>query len=251
VAAPLDVPGCTLWLDAQQETYADGALVTTWTDRSGAGNHAVVDGSKYPIFDVDGMNDLPALRFDVAGDDGKALLLPGGIFDVGSGTTFLVAKFRSFVGPNGARMALAAGDISGRDIRRRWYFYVDQQMRLAAGPTGYSRDPQYIELFEPTTETRVWALRSNGTDTFSRMKCGRSLDSGTEAERDTVPSYTGASSTAGLIGRFYGETQWHDGWIGELVHFSRPLSEGETAALFEHLAVKWRATCGGWKVGRL
>jgi hypothetical protein len=53
-----------LWLDASQLGLADGALVGTWADASGAGNNATqASADKHPSFVTSGIGGLPTVRF--------------------------------------------------------------------------------------------------------------------------------------------------------------------------------------------
>ncbi len=52
------------WLDANQETHAEGAGVALWTDRSGAGNNFTGDGGGLPLMQRTAFNGRPAIYID-------------------------------------------------------------------------------------------------------------------------------------------------------------------------------------------
>lgn len=55
--------GMSIWLDAAQESYSNGANVTQWSDRSGNGRHATA-ASNYPTFATNANGTKPALLFN-------------------------------------------------------------------------------------------------------------------------------------------------------------------------------------------
>ena len=58
-----------LWLDAFQRGGTDGAIMSTWPDESGNGNHAVASStSRRPIYRASGVNGMPAIDFDGVDD---------------------------------------------------------------------------------------------------------------------------------------------------------------------------------------
>lgn len=65
--SPID--SLSLWLDASTLDLEDGALVSSWTDKSGNGNHAAQNnnGNK-PIFKTNILNGKPVVRFDGTDD---------------------------------------------------------------------------------------------------------------------------------------------------------------------------------------
>jgi hypothetical protein len=82
---PTQVAGCVLWLRADIGVAKDGSnRVSTWSDQSGAGNHATQTGANAtkPLYStVQGPNGLPTITFDGIGQfllcDGLATALSG------------------------------------------------------------------------------------------------------------------------------------------------------------------------------
>jgi hypothetical protein len=62
VTIPTDITGLKLWLKADSLALSDGAAVTSWTDSSGLGNHAVTGDA--PTFKTNIVNGLPIVRFN-------------------------------------------------------------------------------------------------------------------------------------------------------------------------------------------
>lgn len=64
--SPADIPDLKLWLDASTLVLSDGDPVSSWTDLSGNGNHAVqANALKQPTFKTGGGLD-PTVRFDAS-----------------------------------------------------------------------------------------------------------------------------------------------------------------------------------------
>ncbi len=57
-----------IWCDATQESYADGAVVPTFTNRGSSGSHFTATGTAQPTFIANGINGRPALQGDGVDD---------------------------------------------------------------------------------------------------------------------------------------------------------------------------------------
>lgn len=66
------VAGPDIWLDANQEAFADGDAVAQFTDRSGNGNHFTSSGTARPTFKTNRINGRPSVLADGV-DDGMIL----------------------------------------------------------------------------------------------------------------------------------------------------------------------------------
>lgn len=82
IADPRDIPGLVCWYSAEAETaYANGASMTGWTDLSGNGNHATVQGTLAPQWEsASGPGGGPAVR--LRGSDGATSDATRGYFKV-------------------------------------------------------------------------------------------------------------------------------------------------------------------------
>jgi len=70
------VAGPLIWLDANQETYANNDPVGQFTDWSGNGNHFVSSGTERPTFKTNRINGRPAVQADGV-DDGMIKIALG------------------------------------------------------------------------------------------------------------------------------------------------------------------------------
>ncbi len=77
-AAPDEVPGLVLWLNAEAESFGNNDSVSAWADLSGKGNHAFAPGNE-PIFRTNRINGLPAVTFSRT--ENRYLALPTGDFN--------------------------------------------------------------------------------------------------------------------------------------------------------------------------
>lgn len=83
------IAGLKLWLKADTLVLTDGTAVSSWTDSSINGNHAVqATGTKQPLFKISVWNNMPAIRFDGSNDNMYAPVTVG----QGAHTIFFVAK---------------------------------------------------------------------------------------------------------------------------------------------------------------
>jgi hypothetical protein len=137
-----DVAGLVVWLDASSITgLADGDPITTWTDRSGKGNHATASGTARPLYKTNIQNGRSIARFDGLNDTMTVAGLGTDEFSgVTQGTLFAVFNPRletptgvgqyGIVDFNGASDGFwrFAGDGNG-------YFAVFRAARLFAQPT--------------------------------------------------------------------------------------------------------------------
>ena len=86
------VAGPLIWLDANQETFADNDPVGQFTDWSGNGNHFTASGTARPTFKTNRINGRPTVQADGV-DDGMLLASLGAstawsVFFVGSLVTY-------------------------------------------------------------------------------------------------------------------------------------------------------------------
>lgn len=248
ITDPLDLADCILWLDASQETYADLDPVPIWTDRSGAGNHAVQGTvSRQPTF----RTARPCVEFGhiTLGAPNDSLILPG-IFNIGAGSTFMVGRDLTHGG-----VILSAGDLSGPSDRRfRWYFISEPTTLLnASGPNTYTASAAWGTSFATDYKARAWGFGSNGATVKVERRCSVNNDSGTDTFTGSVPGYTGTAATPATLGRINGvDTQhWH-GLLAEVVHYNRFVTSTEWDDVMDYLEAKWSVGCeSSWTVGSI
>jgi hypothetical protein len=241
VTDPVGISGCTVWLDADQEAYADDAKVPQWSDRSGNGNHATqATSALQPWFIENYRNGRPALDFR----GGQRMNLPGGLFNVGGGTTLVAGRHRG--GLTGIAYMLSSGEASGSNVRYRWYLAANAdtsgtQFAMGPGP-GFSADSPVVFGFGLRSEFLIYGGRADGTTATGYMNC--------EAPESAPAAYTGAAAGQAFIGRFFNQDeQYLQGELGELVHYNRALSDAEVLQVLDYLEDKWDVRCHGWVVG--
>lgn len=97
------VSGPLIWLDANQESFADGDPVGQFTDRSGNGNHFTSSGTARPTFKTNRINSRPAVQADGV-DDGMLL---SSLVSCSAWSFFMVGKL---VSDTGAKNVVAIDD---------------------------------------------------------------------------------------------------------------------------------------------
>jgi hypothetical protein len=90
------VAGPLIWLDANQETFANNDPVGQFTDWSGNGNHFTASGTARPTFKTNRINSRPAVQADGV-DDG---LLLASLAAQTAWSLFLVGRMVSAIGAN-------------------------------------------------------------------------------------------------------------------------------------------------------
>ena len=242
ITDPLDLSGCVLWLDGSQESYANGAAVPTWTDRSGNGNHATqATAANRPTYDAV----TQGIKFDGVND---FLVLPVGLFDIGAGSTYIAGFYSELASQ---RYMLAATDTtSPGGESRRWYFSAINatEMQFTIGSETPAPDPSWwLRFNNDDPRRRVWGLRSDGMTGYGSMSCYEDRSQAFPA--GTLP-WTGAASRAPHLGQSTGGGGWMDGQEFEVVHYNRKLTDTENADVMQYLKEKWRVACGvAWVIG--
>ncbi len=230
-----------LHLDAQAASFSHGAAVSTWTDQSGAGNHATQSTSSYrPTFATGAINGHPAINFDRSAN--QYMNLPGGLFDLASGTSFAV--FTPTAGPPGggkSSYVLAGWAPPGASPTNRWYICCDQ-----FGNVSVRAESAYLGFPGTVGVPQVVVIRSDGHAQMTQRRCPED-----SATLTASVSGTGANCFVGALSSAW-ET-WA-GYIGEIVHYNATLSDAAVATEMNGLADKWDIVCNrrtGWAVGRL
>lgn len=253
MAVPTDIADLTLWLDATQEGFANGAAVATWTDRSGAGNHATQPTATYrPEFEVGGsaINGLSSVRFRAA--DLEHLILPDSMFDTGGGSSFLVGEIITTPNPSSLFLAGQERRADG-DGRQRWYIGNTDtpSVLIAAGGNGFSSNaPVSFTFSHPAGEAFLAVLQSNGSTVDGTRRCPTETESASASI-----SGAGIHCSIGVVNHTRvgidqpSSLSFMDGRIGEIVHYDRRITSNETGSVIGYLAAKWSIVCGGWQVG--
>jgi PKD repeat protein len=194
---PASLPGLVLWLQADAlNGLADGAPVTTWPDRSGAGNHAsqgVV--AKRPVFRAGVVNGLPAVQFDAA-DDGMATPADAGI------PLTIVVVYSSRAAASGHALNGGFSFFMGPYVGR----YRNYTGQYATGPG--------------VTAGRWLAQTLRQSAGLAQLFVDGVFAASTTRTADPVALKLAREGSYGAI---------LDGWIAEVIVYDRALSDGELA----------------------
>lgn len=233
------VSGLYLHLDATKQVYSDagstaatdGGAVHQWNDLI-YGNHAIqATGTNQPLYRTSGINSIASIDFD-----GTDNIMATGNTTWGVFTAFLVIKMAGTAGMLLERGSGAEGD----------YLYgtTGNTVQVARGATTSAKN--YSANWAVDDTTQVIARRFTGTHTSNRMwingtevtLTGGSGDPGTGTYTNTLQ--IGARNTSSLPS---------NGYIGELIVYTRELSDAELTDVNDYLIAKWIPATAG--TGRL
>ena len=206
---PSSLPGLVLWLQADAIVgLADGDPVTSWTDRSGAGNHASQPvAGKRPTYRTGVANGLPALFFD-GSDDGMSTAT-----DLGIQATVVVV-YASRAGATGKALnggfSLFMGPYVGR--------YRNYTGQYATGPK--------------VAAGRWLAQTLRQSVAGAELFVDGVLEASTGRTADPAALHLGREGSYGSI---------LDGWIAEVIVYDRPLGDDELAQLHAWVTGRYSA----------
>jgi hypothetical protein len=215
--------GLVLWLDAQQLSLAEGAALTTWTDASGAGHHAVQsNAAQRPTWRGSAVNGRPAIRFDGIDDhlDIGATLVPG----AAARTVLFVA--RTNVVGNKSVIDLGHGGTPGS----AFMITPEYAVRVGGGNRvfrpGASSAPELGVILQGGGTTADLSAWVNGQPLTVASTGARAINT---AGDGTVGGYSAAP------------TGFHcfDGDIAEILVYNRALSASERLSVAQYLAGKY------------
>jgi hypothetical protein len=222
-AAPPVTAGLQLWFDAGQETYADGAPVTRWSDRSGfARDLTAADGGAAPTFRRNAVASRPALEFD-----GSQSLLKtyGSTFTIAQPDTFfIVYRDLSSAGSSSTYVFDSTNSsvrqLLGRGGVQNVEMYAD--VPLASGALTFPF-PGY-ELWSGTFAAGASALYRNG----SLVAQGRA------GSASLAGLAVGALSTSGPYGYAYGHLL-----VAEILWYAGSLSAQDRQSVTDWLKARY------------
>jgi|GEM_PF-1637555 hypothetical protein len=195
--------------------YADGDSVSSWEDAVGGLTATQSDSGSMPIFDADGINANPALRFD------GGHWLEVGLYDqmLSQPYTIVVVAQYDSVGERN-HYAFYGADTDERallDLNRTGA----EEFMFWAGTSG--------GLTQPNDEnTHVFTCVADGAASVFRVDDTEVTgDAGTQGQKGLT---IGADSSGG---------RGMSGWIGELLVYDRSLSQSERDDLAAYLSKKW------------
>lgn len=214
-----------LWLDASQLTgLNDGDPVSTWTDYSGNGFHAVQSGSNRPLYKTGIVNSKPVIRFVSASTNymtiPRPLLLDGPTL---SGTIFIVSKQ---ITSSGTGMLCLRNGTDG------WVFRYNSATQTTYFHTGQSgtQTQTVVDQFN------IHQVRRNGLNVEMGVN-------GTLAASGAMAGYTASAAPANYIGVVQSNlTAPLNGDIAEIIIFGRKLSDTEQLQVCGYLGAKYNIT---------
>jgi hypothetical protein len=233
---PRSIGGCQLWLDAADSnatgTSTNGAIITTWKDKSINGLTGTSSGS--PTLVTLSQNGLPCVSFTAASSQyfnfgtGIPLLSSGiTVFAVGK-TTFgasgqtIVAKSRAN-GYNG-RWALL---YESPNLEFLIDVTIGGNVVAASSATKYSG---VFSLFEGAWSSPTTFLYVNGNQTALANNAGTPLSTTDVLLVGAYPSSTGTVPPYGF---------YYNGTIGEIIVYNCILTSSQRQSVEGYLAWKW------------
>ena len=211
---PASIAGLVGWFDAAQLTgYADGAAISSWTDLSGNGNHAVqATGALQPFYKAVAVNGLPAVR------NGQ-----GGIIN------YLVSPL-SVSQPNS--IAIMAQQTSSAGEQRIIDTGSASRQLLDYNHSG----PEFIMLAgsvqgggTPSVALHQMTAVFNGASSVLRVDGSAITLGGSPGSNGLTSPGIGGSSMA----------SWFVGYICEVAFYSAALTGPQIASLESYLVGKW------------
>lgn len=217
---PLDVSGCSLWLDADDNRTLtlSGSNVTQWNDKSGSGHTATASGSASPTYSS-------SSRYLLFNGTSNAFTLSTGALPSGNSaySIFIVAYTNNAANPQwilsggneSSNAALGVFFFTTNAVWHSWWFN-----EYAVNNSITNGVPSIINVNYTTTRTTI----TNG---------------GTPTTNNPVTPRNNSTSN-NFIGRLPNTVaQFLNGGIGEIVIFSREISTGERQQVELYLAEKW------------
>jgi hypothetical protein len=220
--APPVTAGLQLWFDAGQETYADGAAVTRWSDRSGfARDLTAADSGSTATFRAGAVNGRPALEFDGAH---SLLKTYGSTFTIAQPDTFFIV-YRD-LDPAGSPSAFvfdstnsSVRQLLGRGTGENVEMYADIALNAAA-------------TF-PFAGFDLWSgAFAGGTSTLYRN--GALAAQGRAGSASLAGFSVGALSTSGPYGYAYGHTL-----VAEILWYAGTITTAQRQSVTDWLAQRY------------
>lgn len=243
VSNPNQIPSLNLWYDASAATATNfnpvptnGGVVTAWVDRLGNGRDAnQANVNKKPIWRANQQNGLGTIQFDGTNDDftlnpiAWALSLPGQ-------TTYVVFKLAATTD----QMHLQSTNTNGFAFFNNGGFWAAETAGglatsdAAVTTTGY----HYIGQILDGTQTDANVTVQNNLRLRVRLDgVQRSLTFSTNVGTAT----SGAANTLYVAADDAG-SNYLNGYIGEILIWTRTLSTSEIAQVESYLSSKWAIT---------
>ena len=226
---PTQVSGCVLWLDGADPAGngvipANGASITTWTDKSGLGNNAT--GGVSPTFNTSGINSKGTISFNGT----NSYLNSADLFSNRSFSIFIIIRRQASIS---SQTGILAGTQFNTNMNLHFVFRSSTNLALGF----YSNDLDYVSFTNytgnPATEPAylIQATYISGTRIL--------YVNGNQVASDT--NTTNLSSQVGaLIGQYNGT--YYNGFIGEICILNGAPNSTSRQQIEAYLAQKWGLT---------
>lgn len=236
--SPKSSAGCALWYDGNDPAGtglqpSNGATVSTWSDKSGNGNHGTSGTATFQIDSLGGY-------INFTGSQTYTITNPNIVVNQYF-TIFVVEQLQNFSSANNGQYTFVAGTGSS----------ANQNLHLRYGGTGTGGDADgssarfgffYNDLNCSTNisafttnaaqPTRIWTASFVAN---SRILYLFSVSTGSDTNNSQVSSWTGA--VVGAMTAYGG--QYYNGKMRELMIFSGTIGTTQRQTIESYLAQKW------------
>jgi hypothetical protein len=228
---PLDISGCSLWLDGADRTTMtlSGTGVSSWRDKSP--NAFTASGSNLPGYSATALDGRPGITFNGSTqyfDLGNVLNLTSNqLF------AFVVCKFNSTA--NGAVLGKSlAGGAVGRYslLRESGVLFPLIQTSTTVNSSGFSDSSTAVRLLNVAWNRSTLQLYENGTSRYSTALADATSFS--NAYNFLIGAYQSGSGGLPPFAGFY-----LNGVISEVVLFLGTLTSADRQRVEAYLAQKW------------
>lgn len=216
---PRRITGLALWLDAADTSYS--ASTGTWADKSGNGrNFSQATANNRPIVSAVTQNGRSVLEFDGTNDQ---LIHNSNFLQVSNCTLF--AAFRRLGGVFGGVISSASG------ADRSPAILIDSSQGTVRGHANFSQaGAGVVNSFNITSGTVDAGASTIWVD-------------GTQRDTDAASNTVDTTSTTTAIGTYrQSAANYLNGYIGEIVVYTRVLSAAERRTVEAYLGKKWGIT---------
>lgn len=245
VVAPSQIPNLNLWYDASVSTTSamltsggtaptNGQAVKSWIDKLGNGRNADQStGSRQPLWRASQQNGLGTLQFDGINDTYSLNPIPWALSLPGQ-TTYTVVKLNSIVDQMHVHATNTGGftfNISGTNwaIETAGAIAVSSQ---AASTSGYS----YLGMVFDGSQTNANITTQNNLRIQFRYNgVQQALTFSTNANATTSAS----ANTLNVGSDDAGNANFLNGYIGEMLIWTRTLNASEIVQVETYLKNKW------------
>lgn len=243
--APNQIPSLQLWYDASVSSTStmltgsglaptNGQAVKSWIDKLGNGRNAdQATGSRQPIWRASQQNSQGALQFDGTNDTYSLNPIPWALSLPGQ-TTYTVVKLNAIADQMHVHATNTGGftfNISGTNwaVETAGAIAVSGQ---AANTTGYA----YLgQIFDGTQNNVDITLQNNARVKFRYNGVPQSLTFSTNANATT----SGSANTLNVGSDDAGNANFLNGYVGEMMIWTRTLNATEIAQVETYLSNKW------------